>query len=96
MDLDSGLNADMKNEINPNDEFIIFEDDSFQFVNWIMIMSPKHPIMERLIQESVRRIQQNVDNIFLATGPTLFTDVLFSLTISRSIFTTRNTIWQNK
>ena len=50
--------------------------------------SPKHEILLHVINEMVDRILNNEPNIFLATGPTLISDVIFYLLTGNKIYNT--------
>ena len=47
-------------------------------MNTPIITKKNNPIILKLIYEVVKRINNKEQNIFLATGPTVFTDVVFN------------------
>ena len=70
-DLDSSINSSICNIIDRTKDSL-FVDHNYNFEQWILISKPKNIIYLEVIKEMTRRINNNVDNIFLATGPTLF------------------------
>ena len=49
---------------------------------------PRLPIIKTIIENMVSRIHNKVDNIFVATGPTLVTDIFYHRLSSNYIFDT--------
>jgi hypothetical protein len=66
------------------------------------MVKPRHPIMKAIIDEMVNRIYNKETNIFLATGPTLVTDVFYNSMKTSTIYNvtenvskeTRRECWQ--
>ena len=54
--------------------------------------APKNPIMKAIIDEMVNRIHNEEANIFIATGPTLFTDVIYNYINNTSIYDTKTNV----
>jgi hypothetical protein len=63
-----------------NKEYIFFynEDYDAKIEQWLMMTAPKNEIIKNVIIEMVKRINDGEKDIFLATGPTLFTDVIYN------------------
>jgi len=79
LDLDSNINTHLSSFINPTLEHLFFMDRNSNLQQWCFAASPNNPIILRIIEEMINRINNNEQNIFLATGPTLFTDVVYNL-----------------
>lgn len=78
LDLDSSIDFSLRSYIDPTREYIFFVDSGENIQQWCCMSSPKHPLILSIIQEMVKRIQKHESNIFLATGPTLCTDVIYN------------------
>uniref|UniRef100_A0A6C0LHC6 Glycosyltransferase n=1 Tax=viral metagenome TaxID=1070528 RepID=A0A6C0LHC6_9ZZZZ len=79
LDLDSSINTHLSSFIDPTIEHLFFLDGGCNLQQWCFASAPKNPILLKIIEEMIRRIDNNEENIFLATGPTLFTDVVYNL-----------------
>ena len=77
LDMDSSINTVLDTYIQADDEFIFFYDNANVEQNCFMIR-PKHEMLKKIIDEMVRRIYMKEDNIFIATGPVLVTDVFYN------------------
>ena len=92
LDLDAGINIDLDNFIPRDKEFIFFyagykeHDQQYSIIQWIIIIKPYHDIMKKVIEEMVNRIHNNESKIYLATGPKLFTDVIYNLINETEIY----------
>ena len=95
-DLDSSINSSICNIIDRNKDNILFVDNNYNFEQWILISKPKNIIYLEVIKEMTERINNNIDNIFLATGPTLFSDVIFYLITKKKIFDTNTKLTKNE
>lgn len=63
-------------------------DGANNLVQWIFMIAPKNIFLKKMIDEMVNRINNNVNNIFIATGPTLFNDVIYNHINNTNIFNT--------
>lgn len=79
LDLDSNINTHLSSFIDPAIEHLFFMDGGCNLQQWCFAACPNNPIILKIIQEMVNRIDNKEENIFLATGPTLFTDVVYNL-----------------
>lgn len=79
LDLDSNINTHLSAFIDPELEHLFFMDIECNLQQWCFAACPNNQIILKIIQEMVNRINNNEQNIFLATGPTLFTDVVYNL-----------------
>ena len=109
LDLDSSIEIDLDTFIKPDAEFIFFMDWCSNIQQWCFMTKPKNPIIKAIIEEMILRINANETNIFIATGPTLFTDVIYNSINNTSIYNTtlnlskelrtesftKNTKWNN-
>lgn len=88
LDLDSSISKPISDFIFEHKEYdnILFIDTHYNFEQWILIAKPRNILFKYMIDEMVRRIMNNVDNIFLVTGPTLFNDVIYYMTTGNNIF----------
>jgi len=84
LDLDGYIVKDMSEFLNY--DFVFIHDGSFHIAQWFFMTSPKNTILKSIIDEMVDRILHNEQNIFLATGPTLFTDVIFGLMTNQKLY----------
>ena len=92
LDLDSGMDLVLSSYIDPQVEHVFFTDGGFNAIQWVFMVSPKHPIILTIINEMVKRISNKEPNIFLATGPTLFTDCIFNYINKTFIYDTRTNV----
>ena len=90
LDLDASIEIELNTYIKKIDRFIFFMDANKNLNQWIFMIDPKNIFLKIIIEEMVRRIDNSVDNIFLATGPTLFTDVIYNYMNNDNIFNTRS------
>jgi mannosyltransferase OCH1-like enzyme len=86
VDMDSSICTSLSSFVNPDTEHVFFLDENCNLQQWCFMVAPQHPIIHRLIDEMVRRIIQDEKNIFLATGPTLFTDVVYNLITGEELY----------
>tara|TARA_B100000963_G_scaffold348584_1_gene356418 strand:+ start:5370 stop:6782 length:1413 start_codon:yes stop_codon:yes gene_type:complete len=91
LDLDSSISTHIVSTFDLTQEYIIFIDGA-NLIQWILMFSPKHPLMKKVIDEMVIRIEKPELNIFLATGPTLFTDVVYEHLTSHRVYDTRTNV----
>jgi mannosyltransferase OCH1-like enzyme len=89
LDLDSSIKLSLSSFIKPEAEFIFFVDGDCNVQQWCFMVAPKNPIMLNLIKEMVTRIYDEERNIFLATGPTLFTDVVYNSMNNTNIYNSK-------
>ena len=90
LDLDASIEIEIDRFI-PNDaDFIFFYRfvDETKLTQWIFFTKPENHIIKKIINEMVHRIHNNETNIFIATGPTLFTDVIYNLINKTNIYNT--------
>lgn len=92
LDLDSSITIDLNTFINYDLDFIFFYDHAYNLMNTPIITKKNNPIILKLIYEVTKRIHNNEKNIFLATGPTVFTDVIFNDITSNNIYNVSQTI----
>jgi len=89
LDLDSSINISLSSYIDPNIEHIFFLDWDNNLQQWCFMCSPNNPIILSIIKEMVKRIYNEEKNIFIATGPTLFTDVIYNYINNTNIYNTK-------
>ena len=92
LDLNSSISTHLDSTFDLTQEYIMFMDVDSNLVQWILLFSPKHPLMNKVIDEMVTRIEMPELNIFLATGPTLFTDVVYEHLTSHRVYDTRTNV----
>lgn len=80
LDLDSDINTKLINFIPQDVDFIFFYNyvEDPKIVQWLIMIAKNHFLIKKIIDEMVNRINRTEPNIFLATGPTLFTDVIYN------------------
>uniref|UniRef100_A0A6C0HBN9 Glycosyltransferase n=1 Tax=viral metagenome TaxID=1070528 RepID=A0A6C0HBN9_9ZZZZ len=89
LDLDASIEIELSKFILSNIDYIFFYRfvEDVKIVQWLIMTKPKNFIMKQIIDEMVRRINMNNEtNIFLATGPTLFTDVIYNLIFNTNVY----------
>lgn len=86
LDLDSSITINLDDFINYDLDFIFFYDHAYNLMNTPIITKKNNPIILKLIYEVSKRIHNNEKNIFLATGPTVFTDVVFHDITNENIY----------
>ena len=91
LDLDSSIHINLNNIINKYDNYILY-DSSYNLIQWILICSPNNILFKKAIELSVNRINNNEENIFLSTGPTLFSDTFFSIALNKDIYDSNTSI----
>jgi mannosyltransferase OCH1-like enzyme len=88
LDLDASINLDLNTFISPYDEFIFFINGDRNLEQFCFMIRPKHPLLFKVIEEMVTRIENKEHNIFRATGPTLFNDVIYNTMSNTNIYDT--------
>jgi mannosyltransferase OCH1-like enzyme len=88
LDLDASIECDLKTFIPSEKEFVFLYDSDNNILQWMFMTMPKNPILLFVISEMVSRIEKGEPNIFIATGPTLFTDILFNYINHTEIYDT--------
>jgi mannosyltransferase OCH1-like enzyme len=78
LDIDSSIECKLRDFIPASKEFVFFYDFNKNLVQWCFMTAPKNDLILAIIKEMVKRISMGERNIFLATGPTLFTDVIYN------------------
>ena len=96
IDLDSSITINLDDFIDYNLDFIFFYDHAYNLMNTPIITKKNNPIILKLIYEVSKRIHNNEKNIFLATGPTVFTDVVFHDITNENIYNVSQNINTNK
>jgi hypothetical protein len=95
LDLDSSIDCDLNSFIPPDKDFVFLYDYDKNMIQWMFMTTAKNKILYYVILEMIKRIERGERNIFLATGPALFTDVLFfylknTYTTEKNIFIPKN------
>lgn len=88
LDLDASIEIEIDRFIPNDTDFIFFYRfvDETKMTQWIFFTKPENHIIKKIINEMVDRIHNNETNIFIATGPTLFTDVIYNLINNTNIY----------
>ena len=89
IDLDSTITDSLNKSIDNNMDHYIVYDDNFNIMNTPIISKPRNPIILNVIEETVKRINEYEANIFLATGPTLVTDVIYREITNKDVYDTK-------
>ena len=92
LDMDAYIVRDISEFLDYN--FVWIYDNSYNISQWFFMISPKNIILKEIIDEMITRIQNNEQNIFLATGPTLVSDVIFSKLTKEKLYNTNKSIPQ--
>jgi mannosyltransferase OCH1-like enzyme len=80
LDLDASIEIDLDSFIQNTTDYIMFYTPECGVITqWIAMFKPKHIIIKKIIEEMVKRILDGETRIYIATGPDLFTDVLYEL-----------------
>jgi mannosyltransferase OCH1-like enzyme len=88
LDMDSSISTRLSTFIKPTLQHIFFLDTGINIPQWCFMVAPKHPVLLKIIHEMVKRIQAREANIFIATGPTLFSDCIFNALQNTSVYNT--------
>ena len=86
LDLDASIETKLENFIPKDATFLFFYDKNKNIQQWCFMSSSKNIIVKKIIEEMVKRIHNNEENIFLATGPTLVTDVIYNYINNSNIY----------
>ena len=86
LDLDASIETKLDNFIPKDVDFLFFYDKNKNIQQWCFMCISKNIIVKKIIEEMVRRINNNEQNIFLATGPTLVTDVIYNFINNSNIY----------
>jgi mannosyltransferase OCH1-like enzyme len=86
IDLDSSITINLDTFIDYNLDFIFFYDHAYNLMNTPIITKKRNSILLKLIREVSKRINNNEQNIFIATGPTVFTDVVYNEITGENIY----------
>jgi len=92
LDLDASINTDLKNITDIHNEFVFFVNGEKNLEQFCFLIRPEHPILLNIINEMVKRIENKEKNIFVATGPTLFNDVVLKMMTNKPIYNSSETI----
>ena len=99
LDMDSGVNRPLSNCIRAHDRLVPMYDAECNLIQWVLIAAPKEPLLKRTVEASTARILAGEPNIFLATGPTVLTDVFYEMHPARSgeaVYGSRTMDWSTK
>jgi mannosyltransferase OCH1-like enzyme len=88
LDLDATIELSLSSFIKPYNEHIFFLDGWQNIQQWCFMASPKNPLILKIINEMVKRIHNHETNIFLATGPTVFSDTIYNAINNSDIYNT--------
>jgi mannosyltransferase OCH1-like enzyme len=88
LDLDASIDMDLNIFINPDDNYIFFMDGDKNLEQFCFMIEPTHHLMKQIIEEMVNRIENKEQNIFKATGPTLFNDIIYNNLTNKNIYDT--------
>ena len=92
LDLDASIELDLNTLIYPKDEFIFFINGDRNLEQFCFAIRPKHILMKKIIEEMITRIEKREPNIFRATGPTLFNDVIYNTMSNTNIYDTNKNL----
>jgi len=92
LDLDASIDTDLKNITDTHNEFVFFVNGEKNLEQFCFLIRPQHPILINIIEEMVKRIENKEKNIFIATGPTLFNDVVLKMMTNKPIYNSSETI----
>jgi len=92
LDLDDSIHMPLIQFMPRDKDFVFFIDTNMNLIQCFFMISQRNRFMKKVIFEMVKRIENNEQNIFVATGPTLFNDVYMNIlnntqTIYNSYFT---------
>ena len=96
IDLDSSITTSLNKLIDNNMTHYIIWDSDCNIMNTPIISKPRNPIILGIINEVVRRISNYESNIFLATGPTVMTDVIYQDITGIKIYDTKTNVSNTK
>lgn len=96
LDLDGSIETKLDNFIQKDVDFIFFYDRDRNIQQWCFMSISKNFIIKKIIEEMVRRINNNEQNIFLATGPTLVTDIIYNLVNNSNIYNVTKNVSKKK
>jgi len=90
LDLDASIEISLNQFIPVDKDFVFFYNilENVMIVQWIFMIKPKHFFMKMIIEEMVKRIHDGESNIFVATGPTLFTDIVYNYIGNTNVYDT--------
>jgi mannosyltransferase OCH1-like enzyme len=94
--LDASINLDLNTFISPHDEFIFFVNGDRNLEQFCFMIRPRHPLLLKVIEEMINRIEKREHNIFKATGPTLFNDVIYNTMNNTNIYDTNVNLTPNQ
>ena len=92
LDLDSSISDKIDKFIDHKLDHYFIWDDLGNFINTPLISKPYNPIILKLINEVVKRINNYEKNIFLATGPTVFTDIIYQDITNTFVYNTKKNV----
>ena len=90
IDLDSSIVENLNRYIDYNMDHYIIYDNNKNIMNTPIISKPKNPIILNIIKEVVKRVNNYERNIFLATGPSLMTDVIYKDITNKDVYYVTN------
>lgn len=104
LDLDASIEIDLNDfffgmsEKLDDKDFIFFYNEhcDAKIEQWLIMVKPNNEIILKVIEEMVKRINNGEKNIFIATGPTLFTDVIYNLLNNTKIYNIKTKIDVNE
>lgn len=92
LDLDASINTDLNTIISPKDEFIFFINGDRNLEQFCFMIRPRHPLLLKVIEEMITRIENKEPSIFRATGPTLFNDVIYNTLSNTNVYDTNKNL----
>ena len=108
LDLDSGVIGPLDNSqaakgdladppIGPQSQALFMIDAEANLIQWALAAVPRHPVLLRCIEMSVQRILQREPNIFIATGPSVFTDAFIASHGKDAVYASRTAMdWSTR
>ncbi len=89
--MDSSISAALSDAIEPSTKDLFILDAEANLVQWGLAAAPRHPVLKRAIRLCVGRVLAREPNIFLSTGPSVFTDA-FLEEHGRSVYGSRTAL----
>ena len=83
LDLDSCIFGSLDSLVSPAADSHFMYDAEANLIQWVLIAGPRHPVLKRCIEMATARIERREPNIFLATGPTVFTDAWLESAVAK-------------
>ena len=95
VDMDAAIIGPLSDILEAATPCYFMIDAEANLIQWALAAEPRHPLLQRCVTMATQRVLAREPNIFLATGPSVFTDAFFEAH-GEVVYGSRTLDWSRK